>query len=57
MSIPRAVKITKNGKILKGTNNALEWFPELEQFFKNFDIAHMKIRVKGSKDYFAIVDE
>jgi hypothetical protein len=53
----RAVKMTKGGKLLKETNNALEWFPELDEFFEIFDIAHVKIRIKGSTDYFAIVGE
>lgn len=57
MSIPRAVKMTKGGKVLNETDNALEWFPELEDLFNNFEIAHIKIRLKNTDDYFAIVDE
>lgn len=55
MSIPRAVKMTKSGKILKETDNALKWFPELENFFNHFDIEHIKIRIQGTTDYFVVV--
>lgn len=57
MSIPRAVKMSKKGKVLKETDNALEWFPELENFFKNFEVGHIKIRLQGTDDYYAIVGE
>lgn len=53
----RAVKMSKKGKLLKETDNALEWFPELEQLSKNFEIAHIKIRLQNTTDYFAIVGE
>jgi uncharacterized protein HemY len=55
--IPRAVKMSKKGKLLKSTDNALEWFPELKQLFENFEIAHIKIRLKNTTDYFAIVGD
>lgn len=53
----KAVKMSKKGSILAETNNALEWFPELEQLSKNFEIAHIKIRLQNTTDYFAIVGE
>jgi hypothetical protein len=53
----KAVKMTKKGKLLKETDNALKWFPELNKLFENFDIGYIKIRIKESTDYFAIIGE
>jgi len=53
----RAVKMTKKGKVLAETENALDWFPELEKLSENFNIAHIKIRLQDTDDYFAIVGD
>jgi hypothetical protein len=53
----RAVKMTKKGKVLAEIDNALAWFPELEKLSENFEIAHIKIRLHNTDDYFAIVGD
>ena len=50
----KATLMTKKGAIKKTTDNALEWFPELEKLFKNFNIQHMTIKVEDSNDKFMI---
>lgn len=32
----KAKKMSKTLKVLKETDNVIEWFPELETFLKNF---------------------
>jgi len=53
----KAILFTKKGSIKKETENALEWFPELEKLFENFDIEHMSIRMKGKTDKFMLSSE
>jgi uncharacterized protein HemX len=50
----KATLMTKKGAIKKTTDNALEWFPELEKLFENFEIEHITIRVENSTDKFLI---
>ena len=44
-------------KIEATTDNALEWFPELEQVFKNFNISKLQFTVANrEKTSFVIID-
>lgn len=53
----KAKKMSKTLKVLKETDNVLEWFPELETFLKNFKINHIKLKFENSKDIFMIYKE
>lgn len=53
----KAKRLSKGLKVLDETNNALEWFPELKQFFENFQVGHMKITFENSKEVFMVFNE
>lgn len=53
----QAKLMTDKGKIVKETDNVLEWFPELSKFLEKFNVEHIAIRMKNKKERFLISNE
>lgn len=53
----KAKRIDQNGTLEKTTENVLEWFPELKQLFKNFNVDRIELKFKDSNHIFIIHDE
>lgn len=50
----KASLLTKKMAVKKTTDNALEWFPELEKLFENFNVKHIKLSLEDTDDFYMI---
>lgn len=53
----KAKRLDENLVVLNETDDALEWFPELELFFKHLSVQQMKIHFENTKETFMIYKE